>query len=170
MILDCENCQHGYVCCINFRVPLAEDEVGKYPYDKVLSRKGIYTLQKDDRGQCIFLDELTKKCRNWDDRPKACREYDCKDDIRVVRLHSPLDVPREVKFDNNIRVVVSVEVMNASDKRKVSPMLVQTQKGVLATEPVEVVGTPEEVTEMVQEHIAVIILDKVSDMEAVCSR
>jgi Fe-S-cluster containining protein len=170
VLLNCEDCQHGYICCVSFRVPLAEDEVGKYPHDKSLAKKGIYTLVKDKHGNCIFFDEAARKCMNWEDRPRACREYDCRQDMRVVHLRSAQDVPNEAKFDDNIRVIVSVEVLNASDKRKISPMMVQTKDGLRASEVVEVAGPSDSVSQTVQEHVAVYILDRVSEMEAVCPR
>ena len=88
IILDCENCKHGYICCKGFNVLLQGDEIDKYPYRTLSDSKGICILQKDEGGECMFFDEVTRECRIWNDRPKACREYDCRNDIRAIRLQT----------------------------------------------------------------------------------
>ena len=88
IILDCKNCKHGYICCKGFNVLLQGDEIKKYPHKKLLQRKNIYVLQKDNSGECIFFDELTNQCRIWNERPKACREYDCRCDERAIKLQT----------------------------------------------------------------------------------
>lgn len=41
-----------------------------------------YELERGDDGQCVHLTD-TGGCDSYDERPAACREYDCREDRRV---------------------------------------------------------------------------------------
>jgi len=87
VVLDCKNCKHGYICCRGFNVLLQKDETDKYPSRVLSDSKGIYLLKKID-GECIFFDDKTKRCSIWHERPRACREYSCEYDERVIKLQT----------------------------------------------------------------------------------
>lgn len=43
-------------------------------------------VPKNEKGLCVFQDDKTGLCRNWEKRPSVCREYDCNNDklLQVV--------------------------------------------------------------------------------------
>lgn len=41
-------------------------------------------IDKDpSSGLCVHLDPKTKRCAIWNERPTACREFDCNEDYRL---------------------------------------------------------------------------------------
>jgi len=84
-LLDCDTgrklgCKS--FCC---RLLIRLDEDDRTEIDPETQRKKGYVGKKDD-GTCLYQDEQTGLCLNWDNRPKVCREYDCNFDklLQVV--------------------------------------------------------------------------------------
>lgn len=87
--VNCGNCEAP--CCKGIFVPLLTEKEffsGKYPIkvidvpefkDKLPSAENIIGLAVLKNG-CIFLKD--NKCSIYEDRPKACRIYDCRKDNR----------------------------------------------------------------------------------------
>ena len=50
-------------------------------------KKGF--VDKDSEGYCIHIDKKTGRCKNWEKRPKVCREYECNSDfmLQVVLIN-----------------------------------------------------------------------------------
>ena len=77
----CERCRA--LCCRGFAtIPLRPDD---YAEDATLveagfaeRRGGLWALPRT-AGRCAYLDDATQRCLIHADRPRACREYDCRD-------------------------------------------------------------------------------------------
>lgn len=81
--LDC-SAHHptcGAACCSSFSVLLTTDEVrsGKYLWDLAYP----YRLLVDSDGTCVYFDRDKLGCSIWQDRPTACRVFDCRTDGRI---------------------------------------------------------------------------------------
>ncbi len=81
--LDC-NAHHAVcdaACCTSFNVFLTADEAAsnKYLWDVAMP----YRLLVDDDGRCVYFDNVGHRCTIWQDRPAACRNFDCRDDGRI---------------------------------------------------------------------------------------
>lgn len=153
VVLDCAHCVHGCVCCTGFRVPLEADELERYEYDPVLARSGVYVLKRTPDGYCHHFDRATKRCNIWSTRPKTCRRYDCRHDERLVALRTDGTFPPETRYTGNVRILISVAVLNAEDRRKTSPMMIVTDEGQRAVEVVEVVGSPNDALQRAVKHV-----------------
>jgi Fe-S-cluster containining protein len=72
-------CGYCTLCCQVFAPFLTPDEVssGKYPLSLVNGEYGpMVTLFRKPEGGCgMFVDG---KCSIYEDRPKACRQFDCR--------------------------------------------------------------------------------------------
>jgi Fe-S-cluster containining protein len=81
--LDCaahmDDC--GTACCTSFSVVLTPEEAAsnKYLWDLAFP----YRLLVDEAGTCVYLDRNTRRCTIWNDRPSACRTFDCRTDDRI---------------------------------------------------------------------------------------
>ena len=69
--------------CCRLLVRLREEE--RAEIDPVTDQKKGY-VDKKENGTCIYQDEKTGLCLNWENRPQVCREYDCNHDrmLQVV--------------------------------------------------------------------------------------
>lgn len=81
--LDCK-AHHdacGAACCTTFHVFLTPDEArsGRYLWDL----RAPYKLLADEWGTCVYFDRDTLGCGIWQERPKACRSFDCRQETRV---------------------------------------------------------------------------------------
>lgn len=81
--LDC-SAHHdacGAACCTSFSVVLTAEEAasGKYLWDIAFP----YRLLVDAQGTCVYLDRERLACTIWQDRPAACRTFDCRKDDRI---------------------------------------------------------------------------------------
>ncbi len=77
----CARCRA--LCCRGFAtIPLRPDD---YAEDAALveagfaERRGVLWLLPRADGRCAYLDDATQRCLIHADRPRACREYDCRD-------------------------------------------------------------------------------------------
>jgi hypothetical protein len=81
--LDCsthhETC--GATCCTSFSVVLTAEEAAsnKYLWDIAFP----YRLLVDEHGTCVYFDRTSLSCTIWNDRPAACRTFDCRKDDRI---------------------------------------------------------------------------------------
>ena len=85
----CEGCT---ACCrkSNMPVDVGEDEVGRYAEVNWDDANKTWVLNKHADGTCTYLVE--NRCTIYDDRPRACRKYDC----RTHLLGMPLAMNRKV--------------------------------------------------------------------------
>ncbi|MFN8484755.1 MAG: YkgJ family cysteine cluster protein [Anaerolineae bacterium] len=82
------------LCCRGFAtIPLRPDD---YAEDAALveagfaeRRGGLWALPRV-AGRCAYLDDATNQCLLHADRPRACREYDCRDPASARTLLSLL--------------------------------------------------------------------------------
>lgn len=100
--VDCDagrrlGCQ---VFCCRLLVRLAPDE--RPPGANGLAAKGY--VDKDAHGYCVHFDRATGLCRNWERRPRVCREYDCNYDPL-------LQAALRCKFDNLVGLVKAASRM-----------------------------------------------------------
>lgn len=87
--IDCRGCSAP--CCKGMRIPLLTEEEflsGKYPIrvvnipelkKKVPNAENVIGLAVGKDG-CFFL--KNNECSIYDERPKACQVYDCREDTR----------------------------------------------------------------------------------------
>ena len=80
-IVDCGECHE---CCRFFNIPLSPYECTWIEHEDTDDM--MYIKKKPD-GSCIYLKD--GKCSIYDNRPIACREYDCSNDYRI--MHSDHD-------------------------------------------------------------------------------
>jgi Fe-S-cluster containining protein len=83
--VPCGSCT---LCCSLLAPSLTPDEVssGKYPISLTAATKEIFvidptvgpvvTMFKNKQGGCAML--IDGKCSIYEDRPKACRQFDCR--------------------------------------------------------------------------------------------
>jgi hypothetical protein len=71
----------GAACCTSFSVVLTPEEAAsnKYLWDLAFP----YRLLVDDAGTCVYFNRETHRCTIWNDRPSACRTFDCRRDDRI---------------------------------------------------------------------------------------
>lgn len=100
--LDCaaHHSKCGAACCSSFHVFLTPEEArsNRYLWDLTVP----YRLLADDDGTCVYFDRESLGCSIWQERPKACRNFDCRSDGRVWH-----DYPNRV---------VSLEIMERKAK------------------------------------------------------
>ncbi len=78
-LVDCDAGQRmgcATFCCRKL-VRLEPDEMK--PSKGTIPAKGF--VDKDSEGYCIYFDRHNGRCRNWKNRPKVCREYECNSDF-----------------------------------------------------------------------------------------
>ena len=77
--MDCTDCG---ACCVDQYIYLTEEEARAAPPDEVQGR----FLRKID-GHCIRFDQLTRKCKDYENRPTVCRKFTpgCQDCV-LMRL------------------------------------------------------------------------------------
>jgi Fe-S-cluster containining protein len=68
------------VCC-SFIFALTKEEVQKGHIQ--CDPKRPYFIARDEDGFCAHLDRKTLVCRIWEERPRRCRQYDCRHDTNV---------------------------------------------------------------------------------------
>jgi Fe-S-cluster containining protein len=75
-IVSCDGC--GACCLQQGHPPYTDDERQFVPYELLAPiDEYLSTLEEDDFGQpCIWLDEETRQCRNYEYRPHACRDFE----------------------------------------------------------------------------------------------
>lgn len=89
--MDCSNCQLNHTCCKDFGVTLSKDEVnskffhGKFKVTE-LTENGkligyVLVLRKKTNGSCIYLNDETELCDIYENRPNACRNFNCDERI-----------------------------------------------------------------------------------------
>jgi Fe-S-cluster containining protein len=71
----------GAACCSSFNVLLTPEEAASHKYLWDLAHP--YRLLTDDDGTCVYFDRARLGCSIWQDRPSACRAFDCRKDDRV---------------------------------------------------------------------------------------
>lgn len=69
-------------CCVKLSPYLTPEEFqsGKYVYTFLNSPNNTIpciAIPRDEEG-CFYLDKTTRKCKIYEDRPKACRQFDCR--------------------------------------------------------------------------------------------
>lgn len=96
--IDCAKYLH--LCqarCCALKVTLSPAEVDEHKLRWDLDAP--YELERGDDGQCVHL-TATGGCDSYDERPAACREYDCREDRRVwidFENQVPAPMPEGVK-------------------------------------------------------------------------
>lgn len=57
-------------------------------------------VDKDEAGYCINFDRQTKLCKNWHERPRACREYSCNGELllQIALRHEFKNIVELVKL------------------------------------------------------------------------
>jgi Fe-S-cluster containining protein len=71
------------LCCRHFLVTLAQEDLD----DGLLTQSPfIDVLRRHERGHCHYFDERSSMCNAHEQRPLACRFYDCRDDARATAL------------------------------------------------------------------------------------
>ena len=85
----CEGCT---ACCREPAMPVdvGEDEVGRYAEVNWDEANKTWVLNKGADGTCAYL--VDNRCTIYDNRPRACRKYDC----RTHLLGMPLAMNRKV--------------------------------------------------------------------------
>lgn len=81
LLEECRKCQHT-LCCKILDVPLTKEEALCLVVDLEAQQRGENVLAKKADGTCAYLTD--KGCRIWSFRPKACREYTCHGDTRII--------------------------------------------------------------------------------------
>jgi hypothetical protein len=83
--LDCSSHHDvcGAACCSSFNVLLTPEEAASNRYLWDVAHP--YRLLTDDDGTCVYFDRDGRRCGIWQDRPSACRAFDCRTDDRVWR-------------------------------------------------------------------------------------
>ncbi len=80
--IDCESLMH--LChgrCCGFEVVLSRQDLAEGKLEWVIDKP--YHLPKKPTGFCIYQNNDTGFCGNYEHRPAICRRYDCRDDKRV---------------------------------------------------------------------------------------
>lgn len=100
--VDCEKgrslgCQ-TYCCRLLVRLDPDEREAG----DGSFTPKGY--VGKTPDGYCIHLDREKQICKNWHNRPRACREYSCHGEmlLQVALRHEFKNVVELVKLASSV--------------------------------------------------------------------
>lgn len=76
LVPQCEGC-HAHCCKLNTIVyPEEYDKYETQPYERPLSGVEERILKKNEDGMCIYWRE--GKCSIYKDRPKSCRQWDCR--------------------------------------------------------------------------------------------
>lgn len=76
-------CGECHQCCIDLSPNLTPEEFesGKYVFTLLNSdpenRLPVLAVPKTETG-CFYFDFVNKQCKIYDDRPKACRQFDCR--------------------------------------------------------------------------------------------
>jgi Fe-S-cluster containining protein len=85
--MDCINCEHDRICCSKYGVTLTKEEL----QSRFFRHKKITTLfengkllgyvfilkKKKSNNSCYYQNDKTGLCNIYEDRPQACRNYDC---------------------------------------------------------------------------------------------
>ena len=80
--VDCDARMHiCHAVCCQLRFPLSSDEIekGKVKWD--LGHP--YVIRHSEEGFCVHNDRATGRCGVYDDRPRVCSRYSCRNDIRI---------------------------------------------------------------------------------------
>ena len=77
MKIDCAGCESR--CCKDPKTPVLlpseEEKLKKFSTIVKTKFRDMYLLGKKEDGSCIFLDDKTMKCTNYDNRPFECQLY-----------------------------------------------------------------------------------------------
>mgnify|MGYP001948079642 CR=1 FL=1 len=121
---DCTDCI-GYCCSIYDRV-----DVTKKDLKRLAKAHGLSTVEAEDRfttrvdgvrslkkvddlifeKTCMFLDQTTRLCTNYEGRPKACREFPVHSGDRCV-YYDILVHEREQQDDPDFVPIVEMKVL-----------------------------------------------------------
>ncbi|MAE64852.1 MAG: zinc/iron-chelating domain-containing protein [Phycisphaeraceae bacterium] len=88
------DCNHCALCCRYVNVPPFTYRDGDAPPEPL--RREIETFEQSRRlanvfDTCIWLDPDTLRCRHYEDRPRACRNFEldgatCRDMRRIAKM------------------------------------------------------------------------------------
>ena len=86
-IVPCNGCT---ACChdVGSGVRLEEDEKNYY-IQKWENGKDNWVLETKEEGVCIFLDTKQNQCSIYDERPLACRSFDCRELWKAFAYETP---------------------------------------------------------------------------------
>ncbi|MBD3379958.1 MAG: hypothetical protein GF408_05790 [Candidatus Omnitrophica bacterium] len=102
------------MCCGMFNIDITPGEriSGKYEYEAFCLISGRvcedessacpnrkYRLKKRSDGYCVHLDEDSRKCSIYEDRPQACRDFNCKGGWKIGFDFSEADRKLEMKLE-----------------------------------------------------------------------
>ena len=68
-------------CCKGPRALEINERAGKY---RTYQARGVVLLAQKPNGDCVYLRDTG--CSIYDSRPKACRDFDCRDYVEDARL------------------------------------------------------------------------------------
>jgi hypothetical protein len=80
--VDCDARMHiCHAVCCQLRFPLSSDEIekGKVKWD--LGHP--YVIRHSEEGFCVHNDRASGRCGVYDDRPRVCSRYTCRNDDRI---------------------------------------------------------------------------------------
>lgn len=75
-------------------------------------------VDKDEDGYCINFDRKTSLCKNWHERPRACREYSCNGELllQVAIRHKFKNIVELVKLASTAYIPVETYITIPSVK------------------------------------------------------
>lgn len=101
--------------CCRLLVRLYPDE--REPTEDGTPEKGF--VDKNPDGLCIHFDRETLRCKNWQRRPRLCREYDCNNDFL-------LQVALREGFDSITDLVIKANKANISEENYIKVPLIKS--------------------------------------------
>jgi Fe-S-cluster containining protein len=92
--VNCQERLHIYqaVCCkLNFTLSVDEIESGTAKWDLGMP----YFIRHNKAGYCTHIDSEKKCCSIYNDRPKVCQKYSCKNDERIWKDFDKMELNSE---------------------------------------------------------------------------
>ena len=103
VVVDCEKGRQmgcaTYCCRLLVRLDPDERETGPD------GREQKFIEKREADGLCIHCDPETRRCDRWENRPRACRQYDCNEDplLQVVLRDGFSSLVELCRADTNLR-------------------------------------------------------------------
>lgn len=87
--MNCLNCEKDHICCSKFGVTLSKEEVSEFAHKKIVPLTEnkkilgyVFVLLKNDKtGKCVYQND-NGMCDIYEQRPIACRRFDCETRFR----------------------------------------------------------------------------------------
>lgn len=131
--INCTNCQMN--CCgeIKELKPILlefEEEKFKKDADKIKTNfREMLAIKRKDKSKCIFLDENTKKCKIYLDRPFECQFYP----LLLDFSHKKIGFIIDKRFCNNLKNLKynKKDILDILNKLKFSKDWISAYKSIL---------------------------------------